>query len=87
MYTRGFPRNLGDAVVSVLESGGHPLNKPRPAAVALVAEGANREREHGTAKRRQRSEAGRAAASRIFSLYLRSRGTPPSGPCGGKGKT
>ncbi|MBN1652678.1 MAG: hypothetical protein JXA30_02765 [Deltaproteobacteria bacterium] len=42
MYTRGFPRNLGDAVVFVLESGGHPLNKPRPAAVALVAEGAKK---------------------------------------------
>lgn len=39
----------------------------------------------GTAKRRQRSAAGRTAGSRSTSYYRRSRGTVPTGPGGGKG--
>src|SRR5512139_1465818 len=34
---------------------------------------------------RQRSEVGWARGSRSTSYYLRSRGTRPRGPCGGKG--
>src|SRR5262249_34734070 len=59
----GFPRNLGDPVVSsaLIPAGATGSPTPGPSG-ALVRRGANRTSERrGTAKRRQRSAAGRAA--------------------------
>jgi hypothetical protein len=68
MHTMGSPRNLGGLVVSVLEAGrGTGDQTPGLAAVRLPLRGANRGRKDGTAKRRQRSAAGRTARRRSAS--------------------
>src|SRR5262249_28374655 len=63
---------------------GSPVNNPGPVEVAPYPAGANSRRSDGTAKRREPSDAERAAGSRSASHYRGSGGTKPEGPRGGK---
>jgi hypothetical protein len=74
-----FPRNLGDPVVSSALIPAGATGSPTPGlGGALVRRGANRTSERGgTAKRRQRSAAGRAAGSRSALIVPLKQGNSP----------
>ena len=78
----GRPRRLHGK--SRPEVPGDQLQARRPAHPA--ATGAKRGCNRGTAKRRQRSAAGRAAGSRSASYYRRRGGTDPRDPAEGRGR-
>src|SRR4051794_37336333 len=76
----GFPRNLGDPAVSVdphLGTGWPNPNRPGPPAACVHGlRERTCERIDGTAKRRKRSAAGRAAGSRSALIVPVKRGNP-----------
>ncbi len=64
---KGFPRNLGDPVVSTTISGGVPDDQLQAGVTAHITPDRNRV-QRGTAERRQRSEAGRTSGSHSVSI-------------------
>ena len=80
--TMGVPRNVGDPVVSARNPGGmgHPGDQCVPVhrRLSLAACGSQSQASlRGTAKRRQRSAAGRAAGSRSALIVLLKQGNSP----------
>src|SRR5690242_14781595 len=83
----GFPRNLGDPVVSSAKVPAGATGSPTPGlSGALVRRGAKRTSARGgTAKRRQRSAAGRAAGCHSALIVpAKLANGPPAGARGGK---
>ena len=83
---KGPCRNLGDPIVSVKRAG-RATGKERSRLAGAGARPPVRAkdgRRHGTAERRQRSDAGRAVGSRSAPIVPGKRGNQPKGPRGGK---
>lgn len=83
----GWPRNLGELVISMAEEPeGRRDNKVRACAETPEdAQERNDGRRRGTAKRRQRSTAGRVTSSLSAPIVPGKQGNGDrTGPCGGK---
>jgi len=80
MHISGFPRNLGDLVVSVLDHGvGHPLSKPRPREAALVLPGSERRAQARYRQAKATKCGGTGGQESEHSIVPGKRGNPPQG--------